>query len=74
VGQQRKLRKLADATAKLWNETNYERRQQFFQGKKVDLKETWRKYYEKYKGVLGAANAQAVFRRTTKLGHHSSRY
>ncbi|MBW9140971.1 MAG: hypothetical protein K1T65_04615 [Candidatus Aramenus sp.] len=29
--QQRKLRKLADVTAKLWNEVNYERRQQFFQ-------------------------------------------
>ncbi|TRM79832.1 hypothetical protein DJ524_09390, partial [Sulfolobus sp. D5] len=29
--QQRKMRKLADASAKLWNEENYERRQQFFQ-------------------------------------------
>jgi putative transposase len=44
VSQQRKLRKLADATAKLWKETNYERRQQFFQQKKVDLNDAWRKY------------------------------
>jgi putative transposase len=43
VGKQRKLRKLADVTEKLWNETNYER-QQFFQEKKVDLNDTWRKY------------------------------
>jgi len=28
--QERKLRKLADACARLWNELNYERRQQFF--------------------------------------------
>jgi putative transposase len=55
---------LADATAKLWNETNYERRQQFFQQKNVNFKEKWYKYYEKYKKVL-RANAQAVFRRTT---------
>jgi putative transposase len=51
VGKQRKLRKLADATAKLWKETNYER-QQFFQQKNVNFKETWRKYYEKYKTLL----------------------
>ncbi|MCI2414165.1 MAG: hypothetical protein MPF33_02745 [Candidatus Aramenus sp.] len=61
--QKRKLRKLADATAKVWKETNYDR-QQFFQEKNVNFKETWRKYYEKYKKVLGV-NAQAVFRRTT---------
>jgi putative transposase len=72
VGQQRKLRKLADVTEKLWNETNYER-QQFFQEKNVNFKDTWYKYYEKYKKVLGV-NVQAVFRRTMKLGHHSSRY
>jgi putative transposase len=29
--QERKLRRLADATAKLYNEVNYERRRQFFQ-------------------------------------------
>jgi putative transposase len=32
--QQRKLRKLADLSARLWNEVNYERRQQFFQKRK----------------------------------------
>jgi putative transposase len=35
--QERKLRRLADASAKLWNELNYERRRQFLSGGKVDL-------------------------------------
>jgi len=51
--QERRLRRLADATAKLWNEVNYERRRQFFQQHLVDFKSTWGKYYEKYKGLLG---------------------
>ena len=36
--QERKLRRLANISAKLFNEVNYERRQQFFHGGKVDLK------------------------------------
>jgi len=63
--QERKLRKLADATAKLWNELNYERRQQFFHNEGVDLKGTWDKYYEKYKGILGV-NAQAVMQKNNE--------
>jgi len=63
--QDRKLRKLADATAKLYNELNYERRQQFFNGEKVDFKGTWDKYYEKYKGILGV-NAQAVLQKNNE--------
>ncbi|MCI2413664.1 MAG: hypothetical protein MPF33_00195 [Candidatus Aramenus sp.] len=65
MGKQRKLRKLADVTEKLWKETNYERRQQFFQQKKVNLKGTWYKYYEKYKKVLGV-NAQAVLQKNNE--------
>jgi len=38
--QERKLRKLANASAKLFNEVNYERRQQFFQQQRVDFKGT----------------------------------
>jgi len=63
--QDRKLRKLADVTAKLYNELNYERRQQFFSGKGVDFKGTWSKYYEKYKGILGV-NAQAVMQKNNE--------
>ena len=51
--QERKLRKLADACARLYNEVNYERRQQFFSGKGIDFRGTWSKYYEKYKKILG---------------------
>jgi len=63
--QDRKLRKLANACARLYNEINYERRQQFFNGEKVDFKGTWDKYYEKYKGVLGV-NAQAVMQKNNE--------
>ena len=64
--QERRLRKLADATAKLWNELNYERRQQFFHNEGIDFKSTWNKYYEKYKGILGSANAQAVMQKNNE--------
>ena len=63
--QERKLRKLADACAKLFNEVNYERRQQFFRGEKVDFKLTWDKYYDKYKDILGV-NAQAVLQKNNE--------
>jgi len=39
--QERRLRRLANVSAKLWNEVNYERRRQFFRGEKVDFKGTW---------------------------------
>jgi len=60
--QERKLRRLANASAGLFNEINYERRQQFFHREKVGFEETWDKYCEKYKGVLGV-NAQAVMQK-----------
>jgi putative transposase len=63
--QERKLRKLADACARLYNEVNYERRQQFFNHQRVDFRGTWSKYYEKYKGILGV-NAQAVLQKNNE--------
>jgi len=57
--QERKLRRLANTSARLFNEVNYERRQQFFHGEKVDFEGTWDRYYEKYREELGV-NAQAV--------------
>ena len=63
--QERKLRKLADASAKLFNEVNYERRQQFFQQHQVDFESTWDKYYKKYKDVLGV-NAQQVLNKNNE--------
>jgi len=63
--QERKLRRLANASAKLFNEVNYERRQQFFHGGRVDFEGTWGKCYEKYKEELGI-NAQAVMQKNNE--------
>jgi putative transposase len=63
--QEGRLRRLANASAKLWNEVNYERRRQFFQQQRVDFKGTWDKYYGKYKNVLGV-NAQAVMQKNNE--------
>jgi len=63
--QERKLRRLANASAKLFNEINYERRQQFFHGGRVDFEGTWGKCYEKYKEELGV-NAQAVMQKNNE--------
>jgi transposase len=63
--QERKLRKLANTSARLFDEVNYERRQQFFQQHRVDFKSTWDKYYEKYKGILGV-NVQAILQKNNE--------
>jgi len=63
--QERKLRRLASISARLFNEVNYERRQQFFQQQHVDFEGTWDKYYERYKGILGV-NAQAVLQKNNE--------
>ncbi|MFP3209770.1 MAG: transposase, partial [Nitrososphaeria archaeon] len=63
--QGRKLRRLASVSARLFNEVNYERRQQFFQQQHVDLERTWDRYYERYKGILGV-NAQAVLQKNNE--------
>ncbi|MFP3297855.1 MAG: transposase [Thermocladium sp.] len=64
--QERKLRRLADISAKLFNEINYERRQQFFHGGKVDFEGTYDEYYGKYRGELGSANAQQVLNKNNE--------
>ena len=63
--QERKLKKLANTSTKLFNEVNYERRQQFFHGERVDFKGTYNKYYEKYKSVLGV-NAQQILNKNNE--------
>ncbi|ARM75402.1 RNA-guided endonuclease InsQ/TnpB family protein [Acidianus manzaensis] len=63
--QNRKLHKLANTSAKLWNELTYERRQQYFKEKKVNFKETYKKYYEKYKIIL-KVNAQAIIQKNNE--------
>ena len=44
--QERKLRRLANTSAKLFNEINYERRQEFFREGRVDLKGTYEVLWE----------------------------
>ena len=57
------LRELLDASASLWNELNYERRQQFFDGDSVWDTADYRKQYV---GVLGSATAQQVIRKNNE--------
>ena len=64
--QERKLRRLANISAKLFNEINYERRQQFFHEGRVDFKGTYDKYYGKYRGELGSANTQQVLNKNNE--------
>ena len=64
--QERKLRRLANTSAKLFNEINYKRRQEFFHGGKVDFKGTYSKYYGKYRGELGSANTQQVLNKNNE--------
>ncbi|MFP3298440.1 MAG: transposase [Thermocladium sp.] len=64
--QERKLRRLADISAKLFNEVNYERRQEFFREGRVDFKGTYDKYYGKYRGELGSANTQQVLNKNNE--------
>jgi putative transposase len=58
--QERRLRKLADATAKLWNELNYTRLIQFRESSRVDFKGTGHELYHKYKSVLGVNAGQVI--------------
>ena len=57
------LRRLLDASASLWNQLNYERRQNFTDPE-ID-KSVWdiEDYRKQYVGVLGSATAQQVIRK-----------
>ncbi|MEZ3117706.1 RNA-guided endonuclease InsQ/TnpB family protein [Halobaculum sp. MBLA0147] len=57
------LRELLDASASLWNQLNYERRQNFFDGESVWDTADYRKQYV---GVLGSATAQQVIRKNSE--------
>jgi len=55
-----KLKALCSLASKLWNEVNYVRRRQFFESKGVDLKGTYKEFYEKYKALIGSATVQQI--------------
>jgi len=62
--QERELDMMGDLCAKMWNELNYERRKLFEDKEKrltsEAMRETHKKYYEKYKGSLGSTTAKQV--------------
>jgi putative transposase len=55
-----RLKLLCSLSSKLWNEVNYARRRAFFEKRGVDLKATYKEYYEKYKTLIGSATTQQV--------------
>jgi putative transposase len=57
------LRELLDASASLWNELNYERRQNFFDGDSVWDTADYRKQYV---GLLSSATAQQIIRKNSE--------
>ena len=59
-----KLKLLCNLSSKLWNEVNYARRRMFFEKKGVDLKATYKEFYEKYKTLIGSATAQQVLNKS----------
>ena len=56
------LHEVLDASACLWNELSYERRQNLFEGDSVWETDDYRK---RYVGVLGSAPAQQVIRKNS---------
>ncbi len=61
-----KLKALCSLASKLWNEVNYARRRQFFENKRVNLKETYREFYEKYKMLIGSATTQQILNKNNE--------
>lgn len=57
------LHRVLDASASLWNELNYERRQSYFGDGDIFETDDYRK---RYVGVLGSATAQQVIRKNTE--------
>jgi len=57
--QERKLMRIGDATARLWNELNYVRLVQYRETGRVDFESTEHEFYYKYNDVLGV-NAGVV--------------
>jgi len=58
--QERKLRRIADATAKLWNELNYARLVQYREMGRVDFRGTEHEFYHRYKDRLGVNAGQVI--------------
>jgi len=58
--QERKLRRIADTAARLWNGLNYARLIQFRASGKINFKDTGHEFYHRYKGKLGVNAGQVI--------------
>ena len=69
-GGEHLLRDLLDASAALWNETNYERLIRYNDEDGYDREDVWNvdtgHLEGRYKGVLGASTAQQVIRKNSE--------
>ncbi|MEM1606108.1 MAG: hypothetical protein QXW41_07700 [Fervidicoccaceae archaeon] len=65
-GAEERLRKLCDISSKLWKEVNYVRRRMFFETKRVDLKSTYKEFYERYKKLIGSATTQQILNKNNE--------
>jgi putative transposase len=57
---EKRLRRLCDLSSKLWNEVNYARLRMWLEKKFIDFEGTYRKFYERYKPLIGAVTAQQI--------------
>ncbi|WP_052349395.1 RNA-guided endonuclease InsQ/TnpB family protein [Candidatus Acidianus copahuensis] len=65
--QEEELKELGNLYSKLWNQVNYERRRQFFNGEHgVDIKGTYNKWYNEYKDMIGTITAQQVLNKNNE--------
>ncbi len=58
--QERKLMRIADATARLWNELNYTRLVQYRASGKVNFKDTEHEFYYRFNSVLSMNAGQVI--------------
>jgi len=58
--QEKKLRRIADAAARLWNELNYTRLVQFRASGKVNFKDTEHEFYHRFNSVLSVNAGQVI--------------
>ncbi len=65
-GTEEKLKAMCSLASKLWNEVNYARRRQFFETKHVDLKGTYKYFYNKYKMLIGSATTQQILNKNNE--------
>ncbi|AHL23229.1 RNA-guided endonuclease InsQ/TnpB family protein [Thermococcus nautili] len=64
--QAKTLHQLADTEAKVWNQVNYLRRQQFFKEQIVDFNKTEKTVYDEFKREIGSATVQQICRKNAE--------